>query len=122
MRDDPAITTAVEVNPPPVVTVARGERIVGAFVTADGRTTFVPALDVHRLAAMGLASLAVLTAGAVIAAARRRTPAIKSVTMGHGGWISLRNAAVPIPTSTLHGGARPWWARLLGARRLVVRR
>lgn len=112
---------AVGVPPahPVIVPVAgRHGRVIGAYVTNEGSTGFVPAVDVQRLALLGLGAVAVLTAGTVAVARHHQAPAIRQVTMGHGGWISLRNAAVPpLRRAPVQ---RPWWARLLGARRLVV--
>jgi hypothetical protein len=54
----------------------------------------------------------------VVAAARRRR-AIGAVTMGPGGWVSVKRSACP---PLRDGSPRPWWARLLGAHRLVVSR
>ena len=103
---------AVQVFP-----VRHGERPLGAYVASHGTATFVPAIDVTRLAAYGLAAV-VLTATVSAAAVRcRRPPAIGTVTMGPGGWISLKRTGSPPLRS---GQPRPWWARLLRARRLVA--
>lgn len=99
--------------------VADGERPVGAWIVGPETAVFRPVVDVDRLAGMALTAIgAVALAAAVVAAANRR-PAIGSVTMGPGGWVSVRRAALP-PLRA--GTARPWWARLLRARRLVAER
>jgi hypothetical protein len=59
----------------------------------------------------------VLIATAAVAAVRRR-PAIGAVTMGPGGWVSVKRSACP---PLRDGSPRPWWARLIGAHRLVVK-
>ncbi|QGN49279.1 hypothetical protein ACN26Y_25360 [Micromonospora sp. WMMD558] len=101
-----------------LVPVNRDGRPVGAFVLSDGRVRYRPVLDPDRLlaATAGVVALGLLAAGAAVAA-RRRPPAIGTVTMGPGGWVSLKGLPLP-PART----PRPWWARLLRARRLVVQR
>ena len=103
-----------------LVPVTRDGRAVGAFVLTDGRVRYRALPDPDRVlaAAAGAAAVALVTAGVAVVA-RRRPPAIGTVTMGPGGWVSLRGARVP----TLRPAPpRPWWARLLRARRLVVQR
>jgi hypothetical protein len=102
-----------------VIPVRHGRRPVGAYVVNHGSAAFLAVVDITRLATAGMVFVAVTTAAATAAAALRRSPAIGAVTMGPGGWISLKGVAAP----TLRDGAgRPWWARLLGAHRLVVDR
>ncbi|MEU7983133.1 hypothetical protein AB0B63_31980 [Micromonospora sp. NPDC049081] len=103
-----------------LVPVTRDGRAVGAFVLADGRVRYRALPDPDRMlaAAAGAAAVALLTAGVAVVA-RRRPPAIGTVTMGPGGWVSLRGARVP---ALRPATPRPWWARLLRAQRLVVRR
>jgi hypothetical protein len=84
----------------------------------SGRTVrYVPVLDlqdvVSAVAVIGVAA----AAGAAVAGVRRRRPAVGRVTMGPGGWISFKNASAP---ALRPGRRRPWWARVLRARRLVV--
>ncbi|GAB2584090.1 hypothetical protein Aab01nite_54590 [Paractinoplanes abujensis] len=107
----PTMTTPITVTP-----VRRGDREIGAYI--DGR--FVPAVDATTVALAALATAAVATAGISVGFALRRRPAIGTVTMGPGGWVSLKRTTRP----ALKAGrpARPWWARLLRARRLVVER
>ncbi|WP_328348383.1 hypothetical protein [Micromonospora sp. NBC_00421] len=101
-----------------LVPVTRDGRAVGAFVLADGRVRYRGLPDPDRVLAVaaGAAAVALVIAGV---AARRRPPAIGRVTMGPGGWVSLRGARVP---ALRPASPRPWWARLLRARRLVVQR
>ncbi|MEV0429697.1 hypothetical protein [Micromonospora sp. NPDC050495] len=102
-----------------LVPVTQAGRPVGAFVLSRGRVRYRPVVDPDQLvaAAAGAFAVAALTT-AVAVLARRRPPAIGAVTMGPGGWVSLRGARVP----ALRPDRRPWWARLLRARRLVVDR
>ncbi|MFG3299208.1 hypothetical protein [Micromonospora chersina] len=104
-----------------LVPVTHAGRPVGAFVVAGGRVRYRRLADPDRLvtaAAGAFAVAALVTAVAVVATARRRPPAIRTVTMGPGGWVSLRGAPLP----PLRPDRRPWWARALRARRLVVDR
>ncbi|MEV4640063.1 hypothetical protein AB0J80_22210 [Actinoplanes sp. NPDC049548] len=105
--------------PAQVVPVRRDEHTIGAFVVQPDRVCYRPAVDVTRLgvAALGAAAVSVAAVGAAVAL--RRRPAIGSVTMGPGGWVSLKRTGMPPLRSAQ---PRPWWARLLGARALEVRR
>ena len=96
--------------------VRHGEREIGAYV--DGR--FVPVVDVTTVALAALAAAAVAGAGLSAGLALRRRPAIGTVTMGPGGWISLKRTARPPLRAA--SAARPWWAHLLRAHRLVEER
>ncbi|WP_433716837.1 hypothetical protein ACQP2Y_23385 [Actinoplanes sp. CA-051413] len=111
------------VAPPATVTVlpvTHGERPVGAWIVGPRGATFRPVVDVTRLAGATLAAVgAVTVAVAVAAAAGRRRPEIGAVTMGPGGWVSIKRTALPTLRS---GTSRPWWARVLKARRLVPQR
>jgi len=101
-----------------VIPVMDGDRQVGAWLVGAGSATYRPVVDVTRLAGAALATAgAVLIATAAVAAARR-PPAVGAVTMGPGGWVSVKRSACP---PLRDGSARPWWARLLGAHRLVVK-
>ncbi|MFG2058036.1 hypothetical protein ACGFI9_28835 [Micromonospora sp. NPDC048930] len=102
-----------------LVPVTHDGRPVGAFVLSGGRVRYRRVVDPDQLvaAAAGAFAVAALTA-AVAVVARRRPPAINTVRMGPGGWVSLRG----VPAPALKPGRRPWWARLLRARRLVVER
>ncbi|MEV8509067.1 hypothetical protein AB0368_30115 [Actinoplanes sp. NPDC051475] len=69
----------------------------------------------HVEAALATAALASVAVS--IGVALRRRPAIGAVTMGPGGWISLKRTTRP-PLRAART-ERPWWARALRARRLV---
>ncbi|HLL65914.1 MAG TPA: hypothetical protein VK453_09205 [Micromonosporaceae bacterium] len=73
-----------------------------------------------RIVAWSLVTTAVTTAAVAVAITRRRAPAISTVTMGPGGWISLKGQ--PAPALRADTRDRPWWAHLLRARRLVPER
>ncbi len=100
-----------------VVQVRQGERPVGAYVVGDGAAVFHPAVDVTRLGTAALATVAVSVVAVSAAVALRRRPAIGTVTMGPGGWVSLKNAGLP---PLRDDSPRPWWAHVLRAHRLVV--
>jgi hypothetical protein len=85
----------------------------GVAESAGGR----PAVDLTRLGLAALATVAVSVVAVSAAVAVRRPPAIGSVTMGPGGWVSLKRTGTP---PLRDGAPRPWWARVLRARRLVV--
>nr|WP_221380757.1 hypothetical protein [Actinoplanes polyasparticus] len=101
----------------PITSVRRGDREIGAYI--DGR--FVPAVDATAVALAALATAAVATVGVSTGLALRRHPAIGTVTMGPGGWISLKRTSRP-PLRSARTPDRPWWARVLRARRLVAER
>lgn len=118
--DAPVTTTGETV----VVPVGRSDgcgRPVAVVIADRDGVRLRPVVDVERLAwcavtATALAAAALVASRAATGVARRR-PAIGSVSMGPGGWVSLKGAPLP-PLRT--AGRRPWWARLLRARRLVV--
>jgi hypothetical protein len=114
------ITTDNPQAPPTVIPVLNGERPVGAWIVGPEAVSYRPVVDVTRLAVAALAGTAAVgvVAVAVVAALRRR-PAIGTVTMGPGGWVSVKGLAEPRPRAE---SARPWWARLLRAHRLVTTR
>ena len=100
-----------------VVQVREGERPIGAYVVNAESAVYRPAVDVTRLGIAALATVAVSAVAVSAAVALRRRPAIGTVTMGPGGWVSLKRTGTP---PLRDGAARPWWAHLLRARRLVV--
>lgn len=102
-----------------VLPVQHGDRPIGAYLVHGETATFCPAVDVTRLATTALATVAVIAVAGSAAAALRGRSAIGTVTMGPGGWISLKGTGTP-PLRPAQ--RRPWWARLLWARRLVVQR
>ena len=102
-----------------------GDRVrpVGVFVVDGDGVRFRPVVDQHRLAGYALAATAVVSAAVAVVGALRRGPAIGAVTMGPGGWVSLRNSVAPaLRAERRPAVTRPRWARLLHADRLVVRR
>ncbi|OJF11878.1 hypothetical protein [Couchioplanes caeruleus] len=101
-----------------VIPVRHGDREIGAYVTDARGTRFVPAVDATAVAMAALITAATATVGASIGLALRRRPAIGTVTMGPGGWISLKRTSRP-PLRAAPVVDRPWWARILRARRLV---
>jgi hypothetical protein len=118
-----ALRTTSPIAPPvtliPVEATGRNRaRPIGVFAVGPDGVRFHPAVDVRTLT---LATAAVVTAVAAAGAGvawRRSRPIVGGVTMGPGGWVSFKGVASP----PLHRvkGCRPWWARLLRARRLVV--
>jgi hypothetical protein len=97
----------------------------GAFVVKDGEVRWHPAVDITRLL-----TTAEIVVGAVLVAhrlARRPSAAKAQVTMGPGGWVSLKGGAVAVrPASRPWGRPRPpapgsgtqrppVWARLISA-------
>jgi hypothetical protein len=102
-----------------VIPVRHGDREIGAYVAGPDRAEFVPAVDVARIVGAALLAATAMTIAASVAAAVRRRPAIGTVTMGPGGWVSLKRTGAP---PLRDGAARPWWAHALRAHRLVVRR
>jgi len=102
-----------------VVPVQQGERPVGAYLVRDEAACFRPVVDVTRLGLAALATVAVSAVAVSAAVALRRRPAIGTVTMGPGGWVSLKRTGAP---PLRDGSPRPWWAHVLRARRLVVER
>ncbi|MBQ1051053.1 hypothetical protein KBX50_21600 [Micromonospora sp. C51] len=102
--------------PAALVPVTRDGRPVGVFVAIGGRVRYRPLPDPDRLlvATAGVLAVGLVTAGVTVLG-RRRPPAVARLTMGPGGWVSFRGVRAPAPRA-----ARPWWARLLRARRLVV--
>lgn len=115
--DRPAQTTAA----PPTVTITPvldGDRPIGAWIIGPGTAVYRPVVDLTRLTGALLAGVgAVAVATAVVATATRRGRAIGAVTMGPGGWVSIKGTARP-----RSHGSRPLWARLLGAQPVPVRR
>jgi len=118
-------TTTIDARPsvtrqPGTVTVTPvmdGDREVGAWIVGPGGVTYRPVLDVTRLTGTVLAAagaVAIATAAAV--AATRHRPAIGDITMGPGGWVSVKG----LPKPRLRPApSRPWWAHVLRAQRLT---
>jgi hypothetical protein len=99
---------------------------MGAFVVKDGRVRWHPVVDVTKVI-----TTAEIVVGGVLVARRlaaRPSGAKALVTMGPGGWVSMKGGAMAVrpaghawrrrrsaapPASA--PGRRPWWARLLAA-------
>ncbi|MGY1691490.1 hypothetical protein [Geodermatophilus sp. SYSU D01105] len=99
-----------------------GARPLGAFVIRDGRVRWRPAVDLTRV----LTTAEVVVGGVLVARrlATRPSGAKALVTMGPGGWVSMKGGAMAVrPARRLWRRAdpappptrRPWWARLLAA-------
>ncbi|MGZ4605736.1 MAG: hypothetical protein ACXVXV_06290 [Blastococcus sp.] len=104
-----------------------GRRPMGAFVVRGGRVRWHPVVDVTRVI-----TTAEFVVGGVLIARRlaaRPSSATAHVTMGPGGWVSMKGGAMavrpaargwrrlrhaPAPAEQARG-RRPWWARLLSA-------
>jgi hypothetical protein len=100
-----------------------GSRPLGAFVIRDGRVRWHPAVDWTRVI-----TTAELVAGGVLMAGRlaaRPSAAKARVTMGPGGWVSMKGGVMAVrpaervwrrrPHAVVPRTRRPWWARLLAA-------
>jgi len=113
------MSTSLAIRPsPPAVTVVPvldGERPIGAWIVRPDGVVFRPVIDLTGLAG-ALLALSAAVAVTTVAVTRRRA-AIGAVTMGHGGWVSVKGTTSPrVRTDS----PRPWWARLLGAHPLVI--
>ncbi|GIE29736.1 hypothetical protein Ait01nite_027810 [Actinoplanes italicus] len=112
------MTTSLDVRQADAVSVtpvAVGGREIGAWITGPSGTYYRPVIDVTWLAGAVLAATATVAVAATVVAARPR-PAIGQVTMGPGGWVSLRGLPRPRPQPE---APRPWWAHLLRAHRFT---
>jgi hypothetical protein len=104
-----------------------GDRPMGAFVVRNGRVRWHPAVDVTKV----LTTAEFVVGGVLIARqlAKRPGSAKALVTMGPGGWVSMKGGVMavrpaerawrrvrPAPPASLT--RRPWWARLLSAKTL----
>jgi len=100
---------------------SRGQVPVGVYLVSTDRLRYVPAVDVGRIGSLVAATCVSACAAAAVAAIARR-PAVGPVTMGPGGWVSVRGARGGSPSLRPggRGRRRPWWAGLLRVRRLVV--
>ena len=119
MTLDHRVPADLRPGPPGVIPVKEGDRPVGAWIVTTESAVFRPVVDVNRLtdAAVALATIAAIATATAVAV--RRRPVIGTVTMGPGGWVSIKRTVRPALRS---GGPRPWWARVLQARRLVPER
>ena len=110
-----------------------GRRPLGAFVVRGGRVRWHPVVDLTRVL-----TTAELVVGGVLIARRlaaRPAPTVARVTMGPGGWVSMKGGAMAVrpaahgwrrlrhathpathpPPPAEQARRRPWWARLLSA-------
>ena len=101
-----------------------GRRPMGAFVLRDGRVRWHPVVDVTKVV-----TTAELVVGGVMIARRlaaRPSAAKAAVTMGPGGWVSMKGGVMAVrparrawrrarPALVGPLPRRPWWARLLAA-------
>jgi hypothetical protein len=114
----PPAPTAGRVTLVPVAVTRPGiSRPVGAFAVGPDRVRFHPVVDVQTVTLALAAFASVAVAAGTVLELRRSRPAIGAVTMGPGGWVSVKNTA--LPPLRRAGRPRPWWARVLRARRLV---
>ena len=104
-----------------------GDRPMGAFVVRNGRVRWHPAVDLTRVL-----TTAELVVGSVLIArqlAKRPGSAKALVTMGPGGWVSMKGGVMAVrpaerawrrarPAPSAPPTRRPWWARLLSAKTL----
>jgi hypothetical protein len=100
-----------------------GGQSLGAFVVRDGRVRWHPAVDVTRV----LTTAEIVLGGVLIARrlAARPSAAKARVTMGPGGWVSMKGGVMAVRpaergwrrrrSAPLPRTRRPWWARLLAA-------
>ncbi len=105
-----------------------GNRALGAFVVRNGKVRWRPALDVTKV----VTTAEIVVGGVLIARQLAGHPsgAKALVTMGPGGWVSMKGGAMSvrpakrawIPRRAAAGPVsrtrRPWWARLLSAQAL----
>jgi hypothetical protein len=103
-----------------------GSRPMGAFVVRDGHVRWHPVVDLTKV----ITTAEVVVGGVLIARrlAARPSGAKALVTMGPGGWVSMKGGAMAVrpasrawrrrrsaaPTASVRT-RRPWWARLLAA-------
>jgi hypothetical protein len=108
---------------------AAGPRLAGNPPAGAGKVAGGPVADVTKVLIVG--EIAAAAAAAVVALARAaasRAPASRTqISMGPGGWVSMRGGDVRRRTFRLRGrvprrrrpapppARRPWWAVLLGA-------
>ena len=112
--------------PPGLDARMAGSRPMGAFVVKNGRVRWHAVVDLTKV----ITTAEVVVGGVLIARrlAARPSGAKALVTMGPGGWVSMKGGAMAVRpanrawlrrrsgASTVSArGRRPWWARLLAA-------
>lgn len=103
-----------------------GARPMGAFVITDGRVRWHPVVDLTRV----ITTAEIVLGGVLIAQrlATRPSAAKARVTMGPGGWVSMKGGVMAVrpaergwrrrpsrPPTVGTTSRRPVWARLLAA-------
>ena len=99
-----------------------GSRPMGAYVVRDRRVRWHPAVDWTRV----ITTAEVVVGGVLIAhrLAARPSAAKARVTMGPGGWVSMKGGVLAVRPAergwrrrrpAAAAQRRPWWARLLAA-------
>ena len=103
-----------------------GSRPMGAFVVRDGGVRWHPSVDWTRV----ITTAEVVVGGVLVARrlADRPSAAKARVTMGPGGWVSMKGGVMAVrpaergwrrqrahPAVAVPRTRRPWWARLLAA-------
>jgi hypothetical protein len=103
-----------------------GSRPMGAFVMKNGRVRWHPVVDLTKV----ITTAEIMVGGVLIARrlAARPSSAKALVTMGPGGWVSMKGGVTAVRPAERgwrrrrsHASAavprrhRPWWARLLAA-------
>jgi len=106
-----------------------GNRALGAFVVRNGKVRWRPAVDVTKV----ITTAEVVVGGVLVARqlAGRPSGAKALVTMGPGGWVSMKGGAMSVRPANrawiprrrpaappAAARRRPWWARLLSAKAL----
>src|SRR5688572_25832614 len=70
-------------------------RPVGVVIVDRNRVRYRPVVDLERVAWCAVAAAGLAGAAAIAATSMRSRPAIRSVSMGPGGWVSIKGATVP---------------------------
>jgi hypothetical protein len=102
---------------PDAIPILRGSpgRTVGVLVEDGDGLRWQPTPDVEALVRLGIVTAAAVALPVGVAwSLRRPTARVDRLAMGPGGWVSFKGFAVPKG----RGERRPWWARLLRARRV----
>ena len=114
----PAVRLEAGATTTSVVPISRGTgpsaRVLGVVLVDRDGCRWQRTSDVDRLVTVATLTGGVVAAAGLVTAAARRTPArVGPITMGPGGWVSVKGAPAPRLRTR-----RPWWAVLLRARPL----